>query len=181
MATFLNFDKFEVSGASKEEAFINLPFEIDGDATVMYRRFMEEHKDEMNEELEMQFFYDYLAHKSKNAPGVGYFVRIEPAIKNTRERPYHVERITNSGGRKLGRVYQLIDADTNQILANCDKSKSDAEALAKKLILDGFKGNIKCLITKQVIEGEPVAFTASYAKSSRAQDGTWIVFGIRKI
>ena len=54
-----------------------------------------------------------------------------------------------------------------------------AKELAKALYTEkGFKSDLICRYTKQVVDGEPIAFTAEYTPSKSSRIGTYIVFGI---
>ena len=43
-----------------------------------------------------------------------------------------------------------------------------------------FKGNAKCVISKEYIEGESVVSIAKYVPSKSTRKGTWVFFGIEK-
>lgn len=176
----LNFKKLEVSGNTKEEALEKAPFFIQGDATMAFENFKKRSERPITEKEIKQFCLDYLAMKSKNAPGIGYAITQVPAVKNTRVRPYRVLDVKNTKGkRKFSKTYQLFDKKTGALLAETNETKAKAEALAKKFYTEkGFTGNIKCTVTKQVIEGEPVAFEMEYVPSKKACVGTYLVFGI---
>lgn len=182
MTQFLNFKVMEVVGATKEEALKNLPFDIMGDATQAYKVWKKSQVNGITESDKKQFMLNYLAKKSKNVAGVGFVITQESAVLDTRERPYRITDVKNeAGARKYKRTYQLIDKATGAVLVETDGTKAKAKEIAKALYTDkGFKGNIKCVITKQVIDGVPVAFEASYAPSKNAHAGSWVVFGIER-
>lgn len=180
MEKFLNFKKMEVCGATKQEAMAKAPFFIQGDATQAFKSWKAKQTDGITEKDIKAFCIDYLAKKSKNAPGSGFSVTIESAIADTRERPYKITDVKNEKGkRKYKTIYQLIDKATGVVIAETDETKAKAKEIAKKLYTDkDFKGSIICTYTKQVIEGEPVAFEAVYAPSKSSRVGTYMVFGI---
>lgn len=180
MANFLNFEVLEVSGANKNEAMAKTPFTIMGDATQAYKIWKAKNPEAVTEAAKKQFMIDYLAAKSNNVPGGGYFITVESAVADTRERPYTIEDITNTKGkRKYTTVYQLVDDATGTILADVEGTKQKAMELAKEIIVNGFHGKGTCLYTKQVTEGENVAFRFSYTPSKGTKPGAWIVFGIK--
>lgn len=180
MEKFINFKKLEVTGATKEEALEKAPFFIQGDATQAFKKWKASMTEGITEKDIKDFCINYLAKKSKNAPGVGFAVTIESAVANTRERPYRVENVKNEGGkRKYKTIYQLIDKKSNTVIAETEGTKADAKELARSLYTEnGFAGDLICKYTKQVINGEPIAFTVKYVPSKNAKVGNYMVFGI---
>jgi len=178
----MNFKKLEVTGATKEEALSQAPFEIMGDATQAYKLWKKKQTTGITESDKKQFMLDYLNKKSKNVPGIGFSITIESAVADTRERPYSIQDVKNEkGSRKYKTTYILTDEETGAELAHTDETKAKAKALARELYTDGdYRGNIVCTYTKQVVEGEPVAFTVTYTPSKSAKSGTYVVFGIER-
>ena len=75
----------------------------------------------------------------------------------------------------------MKDKSTGEELAKTTENKKKAQELAKKLYTDGgFRGSIICTYTKEVAEGEPVAFTVDYAPSKSSKEGHYIFFGVEK-
>ena len=181
MTQVVNFKRMEVTGVSKEEAFAQAPFAIMGDATQAYNRWLKENPNASDGNVK-QFMIDYLAKKSKNVAGIGYTIVRKSAIADTRERPYKIEDVKNEkGARKYKTIYQIIDKKTGAVLATAEGTKTKAKEVTKKLFTDkGFKGTIVCKYTKQVVDGEPVAFTAKYEPSKNSRPGEYTVFGIEK-
>lgn len=180
MANFLNFEVLEVNGANKAEAMAKVPFSIMGDATPAYKAWKAKQTEGVTEMAKKQFMIDYLAAKSKSVPGVGFAITLESAVADTRERPYTITDVKNEQGkRKYTTVYQLVDDATGAILADVEGTKAKAKELAKEIITKGFHGTGTCLYTKQVTEGENVAFKFAYTPSKGAHNGSWLVFGIK--
>lgn len=179
MNDVLNFVKSEVSGTSREEAFKNLPFNIEGDATPAFKRWCKNQEVEITEQMITEFMQTYLERKTRQAPGVGFFITVTPAVPNTREHPFKFNDITSAGKRDYGHCYLLIDADTNKILAQVNGTRANAKIKAKEIIRDGFHGKLNCVHAKMVSSDNATAFTAEYAESKGAHIGTWKVFGIR--
>lgn len=181
MAQIMNFKRMEVVGATKEEALEKAPFDIMGDATQAYKSWVKKQTNGVTDADKKQFMLDYLAKKSKNVPGIGFSITVESAVADTRERPYHIEDVKNEGGsRKYKKTYQLVDASTGVVVAGTHESKAKAKEIAKELYIDGFKNDIVCTYTKQVVDGEPIAFKAYYTPSKSARVGTYLVFGIER-
>ena len=107
---------------------------------------------------------------------------MESAVADSRERPYGIhDKKNESGARKYKTTYQLIDKATGAVLAETSETKAKAKEIGKSLYTDkGFKGNIICTYTKQVVDGEPVAFEISYAPSKSSRVGSYLVFGIER-
>jgi hypothetical protein len=175
---YLNFKKLEVVGATKQEALDKAPFKVLYDATQAYRNWKEK-QDTITEASLRDFMQEYLQKKTKNAPGVGCSITVESAVADTRERPYKFTDVKNEKGkRKYSTVYTIKDRNTNEIIAKCDETKAKAKDIVKDLYKSGFKGKVVCSYTKEVTEGEPVAFYAEYAPSKSAKPGVYTVFGI---
>jgi hypothetical protein len=180
MAQILNFKRMEVSGATKDEALAKAPFSIMGDATQAYKIWRKTQKDGITDSDKKQFMLDYLAKKSKNVAGVGFYITIESAVADTRERPYHIEDVKNeTGARKYKTTYEIKDNTTGVVLATTTETKAKAKELAKKLYTEnGLNHDVTCTYSKQVVDGQPVAFTVKYTPSKSAKVGSYIVFGI---
>lgn len=180
MTQIMNFKRMEVNGMTKEEALAKAPFFIQGDATQAYKNWRKKQVNGVTDADKKQFMLDYLAAKSKNAPGVGFSITIESAVADTRERPYTFEDVKNEkGARKYVTVYQIKDKNTGVVLAETSETKAKAKEIAKSLYTDHeFKGELVCTYTKQVVDGEPIAFTAKYTPSKSSRVGTYLVFGV---
>lgn len=182
MAQFLNFKVMEVTGATREEALAKAPFDIMGDATQAYKIWKKKQVNGITEADKKQFMLEYLTKKSKNVSGVGFVITQEAAVADTRERPYRIDDVKNEhGARKYKTTYQLIDKATGSVVAETDETKAKAKEIAKALYTEkGFKGNLVCTYTKQVVDGEPTAFTVTYTPSKSSRVGNYLVFGIER-
>lgn len=181
MVNILNFKKVEVVAASREEAIAKIEndyFHINGDATQAFKNWKQKQNGSVTERDIKEFMLDYLNKKGKNCPGAGYMITVEPAVGDTRERPYTIEDVKNEGRRKYAKVYQLIDKETNSVIAECDTNKADAKNMAKDLVRNGYKGKGYCRLAHKVIEGQEIAFTFEYTPSKNTKNGCWIAFGI---
>lgn len=179
MENFINFKKLEVTGRTKQEALEKAPFYIQGDATQAFKLWKKSMVNGVTERDIKQFCVAYLTKKSKNAPGSGFYVTLDPAVADTRERPYRIEDVKNEGGkRKYLKTYVLSDATTGEVLATTNETKAKAKEVAKDMYKNGFRGDIVCTLTKSVVEGEPVAFRSYYTPSKASHAGTYLVFGV---
>lgn len=182
MTQIMNFKRMEVNGATREEALAKAPFDIMGDATQAYKIWRKKQVNGVTDSDKKQFMLDYLSKKSKNCAGVGFSITLESAVVDTRERPYRIDDVKNEKGtRKYKTVYQIIDRATGAVLAETSETKAKAKEIAKALYTEkGFKGNLICTYTKQVLDGEPTAFTAEYTPSKSSRIGSYLVFGIER-
>lgn len=180
---YVNFKTMEVTGDTKEEALEKVPFFVQGDATQAFKNWRAKLNTPISENDLKGFMVDYLSSKTKNAPGVGFYITVDSAVKNTRKRCYTFANKKNEGGtRKYKQTYQLIDKNTGAVLAECDTTKAAAVKLAKDLYTNqGFRGNLVCRVSKQVVNGEPVAFEMEYTPSKSAHVGVYRVFGIESL
>lgn len=182
MATNVNgyFKSVEVVGATKEEALAKAPFTtVMKDATQAYKNWKAK-QNTVTEASKKQFMVDYTAKNSKNAPGVGFSITVEAAVADTRERPYTIEDVKNEKGkRKYKTIYKWIDDAEGTVVCTVDTTKKDAKDAIKKLYAAGeYKGNATLFMTKDVVEGEPIAAHAKYTPSKSSHNGTYLVFGI---
>ena len=180
--TILNFKKVEIVAESKEAAIAQIEetlFHVNGDATQAYKNWKAKQTKGITERDVKEFMLDYLAKKGKNCPGAGYMITVESATADTRERPYKIEDVKNEKGkRKYTTIYQIINDSTGEIIAEAEGTKAKAKEVLRKLYLEGLKSDVTCTYTKQVTEGEPVAFKGKYTPSKASHPGTYMVFGI---
>lgn len=179
MQNLINFKKSEVVAPSKEEAFDQVSFKIIGDATQAYKNWAKQQTRTITEPMLKEFYVEQLKKKTKMIEGVGLAICVEAPVKDTRERPYKIENVKNEKGkRKYKSVYQIKNKD-GVVIAET----SETQAKAKEITRDLFKTkNIRedliCIHSKQIIEGEPVAFIAHYTPSKGTKPGRWILFGV---
>ena len=179
--TILNFKKVEVVAANREEAVAqveNTYFHVSGDATQAFKNWKSKQTGGVTDRAVKEFMLDYLSRKGKNCPGAGYMITVDPAVGDTRERPYSIKDVPNEGRRKYKKVYQLIDTNTGVVMGEVATNKADAKNLAKDIIKGGFKGKLECNLAHKVTEGQETVFTAEYTPSKNTKNGTWIAFGI---
>ena len=179
--TILNFKSVTISAASKEEAIAQVEeqyFHVNGDATQAFKNAKAKHEGVWTEKDEKAFKLDYLEKKVKSCPGAGYYITVEAAVADTRQRPYKVEDVKNEGKRKFKSFYKWVDAN-DKVIVKVDTNKTDAKNAIKELYKSGaFKGDAKLIKTKDVVEGNAVVATAKYTPSKSTKMGTWTFFGI---
>ena len=176
-----NFKRVEVKAYTKAEAIDQVKdvFFVQRDATQAWRKAGE--PSPLDKEFKV-FCANYLEKHTKNAPGTACMITYRAGAADTRERPYKMNDVVNEKGkRKYVTTYLLKDKSTGEALAKTTENKKKAQELAKKLYIDGgFRGSIICTYTKEVAEGEPVAFTVDYAPSKSSKEGHYIFFGVEK-
>jgi glutaredoxin-related protein len=177
---FLNFEVVELTGATKEDAFNKAPFFISGDATQSYKKWEEKQEGVITDAMKREFFISYLKKKNNMAPGAGFAITVQSAVKDSRQRPYTFHDVKNEkGARKWKKTYEIKDDVTKEVIGATQDTKAKAKEIAKELFKNGLKHNITCTYTKQVVNGEPVAFKAEYTPSKSSQPGKYIAFGIK--
>ena len=176
-----NFKRVEVKAYTKAEAIDQVKdvFFVQRDAIQAWRKAGE--PSPLDKEFKV-FCANYLEKHTKNAPGTACMITYRAGAADTRERPYKMNDVVNEKGkRKYVTTYLLKDKSTGEELAKTTENKKKAQELAKKLYIDGgFRGSIICTYTKEVAEGEPVAFTVDYAPSKSSKEGHYIFFGVEK-
>lgn len=190
----LNFTSVEITGVNKNVAVANanLGFDIAGDATQAYKNWLAKQSGAVTDKDKKAFMMEYLQKKVKCAAGVGYAITLESAVGDTRERPWTITDVKNEKGkRKYTTVYKLVDDKTGAVLAVNTETKASAKQTAKDLIAayqeavengtdTAFTGAGTCYYTKDVTDGEPIAFKFAYTPSKSQKNGRWLVFGINR-
>lgn len=177
----LNFKRVDINAFTLKEAEVELAkqvnFETFANATQAWKNAGSPRS---NTKEFKEFCANYLANKTKNKQGLGCVIVYEPGKADTRERPYKFTNIVNSKGkRKYVTTYTMIDPASGDLLAKTTENKAKAEEIAKSLYTkSGYRGKVKCYYTKEVAEGEPLAFEMEYQPSKSATTGTFIFFGI---
>jgi hypothetical protein len=171
--------KVEVKAFTKEEAknSSEVPFQVLKDATAAWKNAGCPLTDKNDFR---KFVEEYLTKHTKNIEGVGCFITVIPGSADTRERPFSITNVVTTGTRKFGRIFKLIDESNNQILKSVKGTKAEAQAAAKQLIIDGFKGKGRIIVTQEVTEGEPIVSYFEYTPSKSAKMGTYLFFGIKQ-
>ena len=177
---FFNFEVIEVSAPTKAEAVSKLPFTVVKDVTVSFNNWKKTLEEEPTELMKKNWMIEYLMSHTKCNPGVGFVITLDPAVVDTRERPYTVVDVKNTQGKRtFSRVIQLVDAQTDKILGLVEGTKGEALKVAKQMYKDGYKGDIDASVTYHVTDGEKLSFKLKYTPSKGTHDGKWLAFGIK--
>lgn len=183
MPQILNFRKIEVTGPDREDLFSKLPFYIAGDATSAFRKWRKSLRGEVTDSMVKEWMLTYLAAKTSNTPGVGYFITLQNAVSNKRERPWKIHNIRNmKGPRRMLKTY-LLFGDDGQVLGRAFVNKNNAIQLAKELILKGYDGNINIEFVKTCDPKfyQPLVARVEYSPSKNTHIGSWLCFGIESV
>ena len=178
----LNFKKVEVVAESKkaaEQIVEDQYFHVNGDATQAYKNWKEKQGGAVTEREVKEFMLSYLMKKTKNCPNAGFLICTDPAVADTRERPYKVENVKGEGKRKYKTTYVAIDNESNAPIGKWDTNKADALNAIKEMYKSGeYKGSGRLDKVKEVVEGQATVATFEYTPSKNTKNGTWIAFGI---
>lgn len=178
------FKRVEVTGATKEEALAKAPFETPDfrNATQKFENWKKKRTGATTDADIKLFMADYLASETKNAPGVGCYIVLESASKDTRKRPYEYKSIKGEGTRKWKTFHVWREVGTGVEVCAVDTTKAKAAEAMKKLYTDkNYKGNVKCYLEKRVVEGSAIEAEMTYTPSKSARFGRYLVFGVESV
>ena len=179
MEKIVKFEKAEVVGATKQEAYESAPFFIQGDATASFKKWSEKQSGAITDAMKEDFYLTYLKNKTHLAPGTGFAITLQSAVKDSRKRPYTVhDKKNEKGRRKYKKTFVIKDSITGKVVGKSQETKAKAKELAKELVAE-LKHKVICTYTRQVIEGEPVAFEVDYTPANNTRQGKYIVFGVK--
>lgn len=201
----------ECKGFTKDEAFANLNF--DPNSTVVNganatQAWKKAGKPIPGTNEFKQFVAQQLEEKTKNTPGFGIHIVLEPSTKDIRRRPYTVINNKATSTREWKFVYQIREDKLNvmyysdpeydedgELVESGEESMSvsviepglivevcdsKAEALEKmKQLITATHKNYSILAVK-VPNISPIAAFGLYTPSSGAKEGTYIACGINK-
>jgi hypothetical protein len=181
--TILNFKKVELVAESQEAARAKMEetlFHYNGDATQAFHNWKKRGTKGITDRDIKEFMLDYLSKKSKNAPGCGYLITLDSAVKDTRNRPYKINNVKNEeGARKFKTIYIAIDKETGATIGKWDTNKADALNAIKEMYKNGlYKGNFDLNKIKEVVSGQAKVAEGWYTPSKNTKNGTYLAFGI---
>lgn len=167
------FRKFEVIGltkdAAKEESGLNLRV----DATQAYKKWAKENA--VTEDSQKEWMKDYLKKKKLTMPNDGAYIVLQPAVADTRERPYKVEKPKyDARTHTPERFYILRDAAGNEI--GREKTSKAAEQAAKEFVTD-YKETVNINVEYVTKEKNSLYATVAYTPSKGAQKCKILAFG----
>ena len=167
------FKKFEVMGVTKEAAIKESGLNLRVDATQAYKKWAKENP--TNEDNVKEWMKDYLKKKKFTMPNDGAYIVTQPAVVDSRERPYKVEKhkydVRTHSPEKF---YVLRDIVGNEIARV--KTSKEAEAKAKEYVTD-FKENVTINYEWVSKEKNSLYATVKYTPSKGSQPCKLLVFG----
>lgn len=172
------FKKFETVGKTKDEAIkaadeLNLMV----DATQKFNKWAKENP--TNEEDKIEWLKNYLRDKKYDKPGLGAYIVLQAGVKDTRERPYKVnkkkyEKRTHS----FEKMYIGRAQDTGAEIFSVKTSKA-AEQEAKDWIVANQRG-VDIFVEARIKEKNALYATVDYTPSKGSQPYKLLCFGYVK-
>lgn len=125
------------------------------------------------------FFKEYLAKKYKNAPDIGFYIKIRkdiniPDLNNKKyiKSPYDFTNLdispdrVNFRDRRHKLCYIIVDDATKSILGYTIGNKAEAIRMAKNLYIEeGYNGDITCYKVRICTNDENASFKLRYRKN----------------
>lgn len=161
-------------GFTKEEAAKNCGFTapVVYEATVAYKRAQED----TNQVFDLkEFAKNYVQGKVKGVENIGFFIKLEAPVKNTRLQPYSVDNHATKEIRKYQTFYELVDSD-NKIYGTAE-SKAESEVLGKQLVTQ-FNRDFTSRLVKLPVQGDPIAIEFKFTPSVGTKEGSFIFFSL---
>jgi len=167
------FKKFEVIGVTKDEAMSNSGLNLRVDATQSYKKWAKENA--VTEDNQKEWMKDYLKKKKFTMPNDGAYIVLQPAVADSRERPYKVEKPKyDARTHSPEKFYILRDKTGNEV--GRAKTSKEAEQSAKEFVAD-FKESVSINIEWVAKEKNSLYATVKYTPSKGSQPCKLLVFG----
>ena len=167
------FKKFEVMGTTKDEAIAESGLNLRVDATQAYKKWAKENV--TNEDNVKEWMQDYLKKKKLTMPNDGAYIVIQPAVVDSRQRPYEVKKPKyDSKTHSPERFYIVRDAANNEV--GREKTSQAAIQAAKEYVTD-YKESVSVNIEWTAKEKNNLYATVDYKPSKGTQPAKIMVFG----
>lgn len=201
----------ECKGFTKEEAFAHLKFNPNSPVipgTNATQSWNKAGRPNVNTMEFRRFVAQQLEEKTKNQPGYGIHIVLDPPIKDVRRRPYTVINNKATGTREWKFVYCIredilnvnlspkhtLDENGDIIISNEETKEisvtepgliveicdSKAEALDKMKELITATHKCYSILAMKIPDIAPIAAFGLYTPSASAKEGTFIACGINK-
>lgn len=179
METNVIFKKFEVIGATKDEAIAEAaPMNLMVDATLAYNKWAKENV--TSEAAVKEWMKDYLLKKKFNRPNMGAYIVLQKAVTDKRERPYQVEKPKYDVRTHTPiRTYVGRAQDTGEEVFTVKTSK-EAEQAAKEFVIDNHIG-VDITIETRMKEKNSLYEKVNYVPSKGTQPAKLMVFGYQTV
>ena len=173
METQTYFKKFEVIGTTKDAAMKESGLNLRVDATQSYKKWAKDHT--TNEDDVKEWMKDYLKKKKYTMPNDGAYIVLQPAVADSRERPYKVEKPKyEARTHSPEKFYVLRDPTGNEV--GREKTSKAAEQAAKEYVAD-FKESVTINYEWVSKEKNSLYATVKYTPSKGSQPCKLLVFG----
>lgn len=173
MENLVYFKKFEVIGNTKDAAMKESGLNLRVDATQSYKKWAE--KNATNEDNLKDWMKDYLKKKKLTMPNDGAYIVLQSAVKDSRERPYKVNKPKyDARTHTPERFYILRDMTGNEI--GREKTSKAAEQKAKEFVTD-FKETVTINVEYVTKEKNSLYETVEYTPSKGTKPCKLLVFG----
>lgn len=171
------FRKFEVIGKTKDEAMKDSNLNLRVDATQAYKKWAKENV--TNEDNVRDWMKAYLKKKKLTMPKDGAYIVIQPAVADTRERPYKIDKPKyEARTHSPEKFYVLRDNTGNEV--GREKTSKAAEQAAKEFVAD-YKEDVTINYEWVAKEKNSLYAKVKYTPSKGAQPCKLLVFGYCEI
>lgn len=172
------FKKFELIGETKDAAKAQTTMNLMVDATGKYNKWAKENStDEANVK---EWMKNYLREKKYDKPGLGAYIVIQSGQKNTRKRPYDIEKIKHEARtHSFQKMYVIRERETGTEMGSVRTSK-EAEAMVKNLIIENHK-SYDIYVEAKIKEKNSLYAKGTYTASKGAQPYKLLAFGYEAI
>lgn len=179
METTKVFRKFEVIGETKDDAINSAaPMNLRVDATQSYKKWAKDHT--TNEDDVKEWMKEYLKGKKFTAVNDGAYIVLQSAVRDTRERPYSVEKPKYDARTHTPvKVYVGRAQDTGEELFT-EKTSKAAIQYAKEWIIDNRVG-VDLFIETRMKEKNSLYAKVNYTPSKGSKPCKLLVFGYSSV
>ena len=167
------FKKFETIGTTKDAAMRESGLNLRVDATQAYKKWAKENV--TNEDNVKEWMKDYLKKKKFTMPNDGAYIVLQPAVADSRERPYKVEKPKYDVRTHSHEKFYIIRDAANAEVGRAKTSK-EAEQAAKEYVAE-YKESVTINYEWVSKEKNSLYATVKYTPSKGSQPCKLLVFG----
>jgi len=167
------FKKFETIGTTKDAAMRESGLNLRVDATQAYKKWAKENV--TNEDNVKEWMKDYLKKKKFTMPNDGAYIVLQPAVADSRERPYKVEKPKYDARTHSPEKFYVLRDATNTEVGRAKTSK-EAEQAAKEYVAE-YKESVTINYEWVSKEKNSLYATVKYTPSKGSQPCKLLVFG----
>ncbi len=178
METNVIFKKFELIGTTKDEAKAQTTMNLMVDATGKYNKWAKENStDEANVK---EWMKNYLREKKYDKPGLGAYIVIQTGEKDTRKRPYEIEKIKHEARtHSFEKMYVIRERETG-VEVGAVKTSKEAFAIQKNMITENHK-NYDIYVEAKIKEKNALYAKGNYTPSKGARPYKLLAFGYETV